>query len=171
VVFAIVRERTKEDSLLQQKISVALKEGPDIKSIYKETLIDIDKKDQLNRVSEKIDPQIDFNNLELVVNFIDKCGYPTFTIWFVIQHSKLRHQKKYINEIEQFAEQGKLHWKFYCMMVDRIRLLEKKPQLYGTQFINYGKDTEKLYEVEDIENVNKRRKQFNMPPLDESVLQ
>ena len=50
----------------------------------------------------------------------------------------------------------------YALMKDRILMDDGKPQIYGTQWHNG-----KLYKLESPENVNKRRKEMGLEPLEQ----
>ncbi|MCG2694491.1 hypothetical protein L6261_00185 [Candidatus Parcubacteria bacterium] len=50
--------------------------------------------------------------------------------------------------------------------IDKIRVAENKPQLYGTQIKKGGDGKIEFFEIEDSDNVNKRRKVMGMESLE-----
>ena len=56
----------------------------------------------------------------------------------------------------------------YANFVDRLRLHQKKKQLYGTGFdLKDGKMI--LSPTEDLKGLEKRRKKIGLPPMSEAV--
>jgi len=56
----------------------------------------------------------------------------------------------------------------YANFVDRLRLHQKKKQLYGTGFdLKDGKMI--LSPTEDLKDLEKRRKKIGLPPMSEAV--
>jgi len=61
--------------------------------------------------------------------------------------------------------------RYYAMMFDRIAVFEDRKQLYGTQLeVNEATNEYKLH-IEDPDNVNKRRAQMNLPPIEDYLAQ
>ncbi len=91
--------------------------------------------------------------------------------FFVIQHSDLNTQKKYISTIKNLCEQKQADWESYALMYDRIQVNENKKQLYGSQ-VRYNTLTHKheLFPIEDEKNVDIRREKVGLEPLTEYLL-
>lgn len=113
----------------------------------------------------------DHRNQELVISIIEKCGMPTLNevtqkhmtaIWVVLQHTTKKYRKKYFPQIEAAVKNGDLSKEQYALMKDRILMDDGKPQLYGSQ-LNNGK----LYELENPETVNERRKEMGMGTIED----
>lgn len=113
----------------------------------------------------------DHRNQELVISIIEKCGIPTLNevtqkemtaIWLGLQHTTKKHRKKYFPQIEKAVKNGDLSKQQYALMKDRILMDEGKPQIYGSQ-IQDGK----LYQLENPETVNERRKKMGMGTIEE----
>ncbi len=113
----------------------------------------------------------DHRNQELVISIIEKCGMPTLkevsqkemnAIWLALQHSNKKIRKKYFPQIEKAVKNGDLSQQQYALMKDRMLMDEGKPQIYGSQ-IKDGK----LYELENPETVNERRKKMGMKPIED----
>ncbi len=113
----------------------------------------------------------DHRNQELVISIIEKCGMPTLNevnqeqmnaIWLGLQHTESKYRIKYFPLIEKAVKNGDLNKEHYALMKDRILMDEGKPQIYGSQ-IKDGK----LYDLEEPETVNKRRKEMGLGPIED----
>jgi len=89
--------------------------------------------------------QTDSTDMQRVRAIIQRYGYPGKTLvgtpaneaaFYVIQHStSIPH---YLPLIKQAADQGELPFRLYAMMLDRQLMHLGKPQVYGTQALNYN---------------------------------
>lgn len=113
----------------------------------------------------------DHRNQELVISIIEKCGMPTLrevnqqqmnAIWLGLQHTEHKYRVKYFPLIEEAVKNGDLSKQQYALMKDRILMGEGKPQIYGSQIKNG-----KLYDLEEPETVNQRRKEMGMEPIED----
>ncbi|MBX2876330.1 MAG: hypothetical protein KTR30_29690 [Saprospiraceae bacterium] len=122
---------------------------------------------------EKYDPRQDYNNLEIVVNILNKCGMPDSpgaakAAFMVVQHNHNIYQKRYIETFRAAAEAGLLAKSSLAMMEDRILTHEGEPQLYGTQVRRSENEEEwQLFELADPERVDQRRANMGLGPLKE----
>ena len=178
VVRIVIREKTPEDELLITKINKKFNEPRDLKTvdIDCEDKINIlqsvfDKDQEMRRGENSIDPEIDHENLEIIVSFIEKCGMPTLEevndvqmagIWAVLQHAPAAYQKKYIPLLEASANNGDIKWSIIALMRDRELMYEGKPQIYGSQ-VSDGE----LYKLFEPAYVNQRRAKIGMEPIEE----
>ena len=89
--------------------------------------------------------QTDSTDMQRVRAIIQRYGYPGKTLvgapaneaaFYVIQHSSSIPQ--YLPLIKQAADQGELPFRLYAMMLDRQLMHLGKPQVYGTQGLNYN---------------------------------
>ena len=178
IVQILVRKKTKDDQKLIFKINQKLNEGPEIQ------LIEVNCDDKVNilqkvferdqgmrRGGNNINPEIDHENLEIIVSFLNKCGMPTLKdvndeqmagIWTILQHAPAKYQSKYIPLLEESAKKGDLKWSVIALMKDRALMYEGKPQIYGSQVSNG-----ELYELFEPEYVNQRRAEIDMEPIEE----
>ncbi|WP_247237817.1 DUF6624 domain-containing protein [Telluribacter sp. SYSU D00476] len=115
-------------------------------------------------------------NLPKIERIIKKYGYPgkslvgeeqSMTAWLVVQHAALAIQEKYLPLIQQAAEQGELDKSCFALLQDRIRVFKGKKQLYGTQVDRSPDGKTAFVPIEDEPNVNKRRAEVGLPPLEE----
>lgn len=120
---------------------------------------------------------VDSVNLQELEKLITQFGWPTRTMvgkrscmaaWLVIQHSELPVQEKYLPMIEKAARDGDLDKSSYALLVDRVRMRKGQRQLYGSQIIRDSSGVA-LYPIEDEENVNRRRLEMGMQPIEEYV--
>lgn len=119
---------------------------------------------------------IDEANSRRISETIDQIGYPTiskvgkeasFSAWLIIQHCpKVDFQKKCL-ELMELAKDD-VDPKNIAYLKDRVLMLSGKKQIYGTQ-LKRNETTKKLelYEVEDKENLNERRKSVGLETIEE----
>ena len=147
-------------------------------SKQEEILSEIYKLDQKMRSGNNIfDPEIDTQNLITIKNLIKKCGMPTLeevnskqmsAIWLVFQHADNDIRKEYFPLLKQAAKNGDIKKSAMALMEDRILMYDGKPQVYGSQVIKDNKtDKWKLYNLENKETVDRRRKEVGLNPLSE----
>jgi len=115
-------------------------------------------------------------NLSDLLKIIDEFGWPKIsdvgslaasTAFFIIQHSDYEIQKKYYSYLEKAVKENEATKKELAYLTDRILVHEGKPQLYGSQRSrNLETGEVKMYPVEDPENLNKRRVEMGMKPID-----
>jgi hypothetical protein len=143
------------------------KKGEILDSVYRS-----DQRIRTTNVSFEQLGKEDHRNQELVISIIEKCGMPSLkevnenqmrAVFLALQHTDKKHRKKYFPLIEEAVKKGDLSKQEFALMKDRILVEEGKPQLYGSQFTTNGK----LHELEDPDNVNERRKEMGMGPLEE----
>jgi hypothetical protein len=140
-----------------------------------ELLQDVYESDQRVRTQKvpfKEVVEVNHENLEIVISFLENCGMPSINevsnqqlgaIWLVLQHSiHPEYTKKYFPNIEKAVNNGDLKKEQYALMKDKILMNEGKPQIYGSQ-IKSGK----LYKLMEPEKVNSRRKEMDMEPIED----
>ena len=113
----------------------------------------------------------DHRNQELIISIIEKCGMPTLNevnqeqmnaIWLGLQHTESKYRIKYFPLIEKAVKNGDLSKEQYALMKDRILMDEGKPQIFGSQIKNG-----KLYDLQEPETVNERRKEMGLEPIED----
>jgi hypothetical protein len=68
--------------------------------------------------------------------------------------------------MKEAVKEGNAKPELFALLVDRIEMLNGRPQIYGSQMqIINGKRV--LYQVIDIKNVNKRRAEVGLESLEE----
>jgi len=129
----------------------------------------------------KLKNTLNKNNVLELEKIIKKYGWPkksvfgaigSGTAFQIIQHSDIKYQKKYLPKIKELCEINEADWQDFALMLDRILVSEKKPQIYGSQ-VNYNKLTKRyeLFPIEDEKNVDERRIKVGLQPLKDYVEQ
>ena len=148
-------------------------------------LLTILDRDQVPRYADLNDPgnpqrkedvaRADAQNIVELEEIIAKVGWPgkslvgtkaSGAVWTILQHSKIETLKKHLDLMTKAAEKGEVDGGLLATSVDRVRLSDGKPQLYGTQF--HEVDGVWVPEaIEDEANVDARRKSVGLGPLAE----
>ena len=185
----IIRKPKREDSLFHKKLTAIIKEAqrPEVKLVdidchsIDKMLARIRFTDQENRTNQVVNESIDFENLTKVVSILEKCGMPTVeevgnngvnTVWLIILHASAKYRTKYFPLFIEAAEKGDLQPKQIAIMEDKIFQDSGKPQVYGSQVI-FNTETGKMevYSLLDPTNVNKRRKEVGLEPIESYMMQ
>jgi hypothetical protein len=148
-------------------------------------LLDMGDRDQVPRYAHIKDPgnpkleeelaRADAQNIAELEVILAKHGWPAKSviglkasgaIWAILQHSKIETLKKHLDLMTRAAERGDIDGGLMATSVDRVRVSEGKPQIYGTQF--HEVDGVWVPEaIEDEANVDARRKEVGLGPLAE----
>jgi hypothetical protein len=120
----------------------------------------------------------DERNRGRLKEIIGEFGFPTRRlvgkdamegIFMMIQHSDgdKEWQKQQLTQIEKAVKQGDMDGQSYAYLYDRIKINGGEKQLYGTQFKNVDliNKTVDLSDTEDIENLDRRRMEVGMMPI------
>jgi uncharacterized protein DUF6624 len=93
-------------------------------------------------------------------------------IWLVIQHAELEKQEKYLPLLKKSVEIGESDGWHLAFLEDRILMRNEKSQIYGSQ-ATWDKTTSKMkiYPIEDVKNVNKRREKIGLESIEEYAKQ
>lgn len=122
--------------------------------------------------------QYDIINIAIIEKLIKEYGWINIektgkkglsTVFLVIQHSNLSTQEKYLPTIKMAVSNGKIPSSDLALLEDRIALAQGKKQMYGSQVTmnNHGEFI--LSPVEDEINLNKRRAEVGLEPIEEYV--
>jgi TonB family protein len=117
----------------------------------------------------------DLANMIEIEKIIKAYGYPGKSLvgkqskvaFIVVQHNDLKAQEKYLPLFIKAANEGELDRSLLPLMIDRVRLANGQPQLFGTQLseIKHSKKVQ-IKPIEDEINVNIRRKAYGLGPLE-----
>ncbi|MBI5538528.1 MAG: hypothetical protein HY951_00580 [Bacteroidia bacterium] len=119
-------------------------------------------------------------NLTKVISILDKYGWlgdnlvgkkGNSALFLVIQHSDLKTQEKYKPMMENAVKNGQASAASFALLTDRIEMGKGKPQIYGSQVQGNRTNGYKLYPIFDEINVNIRRKEVGLQPLEEYLKQ
>jgi len=86
--------------------------------------------------------------------------------WLIVQHCSPPFQEKCLPLLEHAVAAGEASKRDYAFLLDRVRMHQGKPQIYGTQFMN-----SKLWTIEDPDHVDDRRRALGLGPLKEYLKQ
>ncbi|SHL46350.1 DUF6624 domain-containing protein [Flavobacterium saccharophilum] len=135
----------------------------DYMKIYKTPNADKKKIDSIGKLIGKKDSI----NLIRVMKILDERGWvgkdvvgsqANQTLFYVIQHSDLKYQQKYLPMMRDAVKKGNAKAGSLALLEDRVALREGKKQIYGSQVSNHP--TTKIpfvFPLEDPDNVDKRR--------------
>ncbi len=124
--------------------------------------------------------EVDSVNLVKLKWLIDTLGFPTWdrvcsygarSAWLVAQHAHPWFQYGYVKQMRRAVADTNADPSNLAYLEDRLRTGRGLPQLYGTQFTSTGENNRTVWQcpVADIKNVNLRRGQMLMPPLEDYV--
>lgn len=119
--------------------------------------------------------ELDCLNLVRIEEIIEEYGYPGKSLvgkqsevaFLVIQHSDIETQEKYLPILKEAADKGELSWSSLALLIDRIRVRKGEKRIYGSQVRQKEDGTYELFPIEDEPNVNKRRADVGLGPLEE----
>jgi len=124
------------------------------------------------------DDEVDRKNTEGMKKIIEKIGFPTISkvgkvgmrnAWYLIQHADhdVEFQKMCLGLISKLPN-SEVDKTLVAYLEDRVRVNEKRGQLYGTQFTQIG-NQHVPRPIEDEEHVDERRAQMGMGPLADQI--
>lgn len=111
--------------------------------------------------------EIDSFNQRLVISALNKCGWREQyleTIWLIFQHSETEIIAHYYPILKSYSEAGALSKVSIAFMEDRLLMYTGYKQVYGSQLSNG-----QLYNLEDPENVNARRAEVGLGPIEDYI--
>lgn len=183
VAEVVLRRATAQDIALARKIEEAFEEGYPMEIVnvncsnVRGILEGVYDSDQGTRAKGEHNPEIDKENQQVVASIIEHCGFPKVeehgyksvqAAFVVIQHADKRIREKYYPMIVESAGRGDIPRSEVALMEDRILMDRGEKQKYGSQVRKeYGSDEWILYPIQDPENVDKRRAEVGLGPLDD----
>lgn len=121
-------------------------------------------------------------NTEKMKAIVARHGWPTISLvstkgsknaWLIVQHADddLRFQKECLRLILAAYKRNPkdIIPMQIAFLTDRIRVNEKKPQKFGTQFYTNKKGEFTYWPIRDIRNVDKRRAAYAIEPFAEYI--
>jgi hypothetical protein len=130
-------------------------------------------KEEVNKAAK-----VDLKNRTRLKKIVDKYGWPgkslagsdgTAAAAFLVQQARkdLPLQKRCLKLMKE-APKGEVDPGHVAQLTDTVLIADKKKQLYGTGLQAKG-GMLKPYPIEDETNVDKRRAEMGLPPLDDYV--
>jgi hypothetical protein len=119
--------------------------------------------------------EIDGKNTARMQEIIKQYGWPSKTLvssdgahaaWLLVQHADRDRafQKRCLVLLAEAVKKGEATGEQLAYLTDRVRVGEKKPQVYGTQ-LRWVDGKLRPQPIEDEANVDRRRKAVGLPPL------
>jgi hypothetical protein len=122
---------------------------------------------------------IDKENLVIVSKIIDSLGWlgkdvvgdtANDALFAVIQHSNITTMEKYLPVMRKAAAENKASKQNLALLIDRVEVINKRKQIYGSQL--YEKDGKyTLYDVVEPAKLNERRKEMGLGTIEEYLKQ
>ncbi len=115
-------------------------------------------------------------NLRKVQAILDKYGWlgpdeighdGNMTLFLVIQHSYQSVQEKYLPMLREAVKNKKAEPADLALLEDRVLLGQGKKQIYGSQLTIGADGKSRFSPIEDEANVNKRRAEVGLQPIEE----
>jgi len=145
---------------------------------YMKAKVEYYKFDSLE-IMANLESDVDLVNRERLQEIISTHGFPTKklvgdegmeSIFYIIQHADqdTAWQSEQLKFVEKAVKSGDMDGNDYAYLYDRICTNSKRPQRYGTQFKNVDLVAQiaELAETEDLENLDKRRREISLMPID-----
>jgi hypothetical protein len=119
---------------------------------------------------------IDAANTERMKAIVNQYGWPgpdlvgqdgSSAAILLVQHASLDFQKRMLPLVEKAYRSGDLSGQDYALLLDKVRVGEGKPQVYGTQVKEWNGQEPVLRPIEDEANVDKRRAEVGLSTLAE----
>lgn len=133
---------------------------------------------RLDSKEAKTMQQVDATNLAWLKSVIARSGFPTpeqvgiqgvTNAWLLVQHadSDPAFQSHVLGLLEPRAHDGTIRASDYAMLVDRVRINQGKPQLYGSQFVGDAAKPSDMHQspVEDTAHLDERRAHMGLMPM------
>ncbi|WMN11563.1 hypothetical protein QYS49_38865 [Marivirga salinae] len=151
------------------------------KAIEKLTIKSIKLRQQVNPESENEElikemKILDSTLLHKVTLFLNEYGWKSkkeigelanMGLLLAIQHSSTEEMESFKEIVERAYQEDKVEKSSYALYVDRLKVRNGLPQIYGTQFYYDEKSASlRFNEIEDFENVNKRRKKVGLAKIE-----
>lgn len=138
------------------------------------------KRDQMTRStgdSAEFMQYLDSCNMAQLKKIIKTYGWPGISFvgekgnaaaFLVIQHADISIQEKYFPLLKRSVEIGESKKGHLALMEDRILMYRDKKQIYGSQVVwDDITNAWVFYPIEDEKNVNKRRAEIGLEPMEE----
>jgi len=183
-LLAIVKQNKEEAEKDFDKPLVELLDSiHDTEQKYRQQIDEIEKK--FGRESDEMKAHwniicgVDSVNLIIISKILDERGWlgskviggsGNMTLFLVIQHSDSATQVKYLPMMRDAVKNANATGSQLALLEDRVALRQGKKQIYGSQ-IGFDKETDKyiVQDLEDPDNVDKRRAEVGLSPLADYV--
>lgn len=142
----------------------------------KEEILAMVDDDQRMRSGNQWDLAVDKGNTERMKKIISQYGWPGKSLvgdeaangaWLLVQHADhdVEFQKDALRLLREAVAKGEAEKINEAYLVDRIRVKDGQPQVFGTQFYEDENGLFGPRPIEDSQGVEERRKQFGLQPF------
>jgi hypothetical protein len=143
-------------------------------------LLERNEKASAMRMGGAWNDSVDPSNTRFLKEVVQQYGWPkksevgdevATAAWLVIQHTgdDLAFQKECLELLRQAVGNGEASPEHVAYLHDRILIIEKKPQIYGTQLtIKDGAFVS--FPIEDEDTVDERRKKLGLASLSSYII-
>jgi uncharacterized protein DUF6624 len=169
-----------KDETLRQELLQRMQDDQDARKLIGALLtkhkgVDPDEIKKMDLPVVKRMNEIDHKNTDRIKQIVKQFGWPGKSLvgtdganaaWILVQHADHDRpfQKRCLDLIEEAVKKGEATGEQFAYLTDRVRLGEKKKQLYGTQ-LRLVEGKAKPYPIEDEADVDKRRKEVGLSKL------
>ncbi len=159
-----------------ENVRPGVEDSPIAVEIIEMARVDQDMRNNLSP-ERSWDFSIDQNNTARMKEIISDIGWPTISkvgklassmAWLLVQHAD--HDPKFQAECLELLKnvnRDDIDIRNIAYLEDRVRVNTGRPTLYGTQFYNDANGNFGPREIEDIENLDKRREQMGLESFEE----
>jgi hypothetical protein len=164
------------DSILKRQLEQIAIEDQTLRFLLPETIERFGRESKEYKYVWSLIDRQDSISIHKLTKIIDKYGWlgknrvgdeANQAIWLVLQHSKLEVQEKYLPLLRKSVAKGESEGWHLAFLEDRVLMYNEKKQKFGTQAIWDDKlKRNKIYPIENVENVNKRRKALGLEPIE-----
>lgn len=135
--------------------------------IYKEidSLVNLDQEIRSSGIDKNEKVKIDSSNIKRLIEITEKYGWQDKG-WLILWHQRDTYgQDNYVwnffkPHIDEQISKGNMEKDFWVMFEEEKSIRQNKEQIYGMYWNNFDD-----YPIKDINNVDKRRAEFGLPPL------
>ena len=85
--------------------------------------------------------------------------------WLIVQLGDADLQRRALPHLEAAVDHGDAHPSHFACLLDRVRMSEGRPQVYGSQFVVHDDATLSPWPIDDPAQVDQRRFGVGLPPL------
>ncbi len=91
--------------------------------------------------------------------------------WFIMQHAVLEPELREhcVELLRNAVAAGDAPARHLALLTDSVLFGKGEPQIYGCITVGDGNGGAVLWETEDLEHVDERRKEVGLPPLEENM--
>lgn len=172
------RYESRYDRELRGTLKKILNDDQDIRLEYVSAQIMRASDDKMAELTERM-ARTDSINQSKIAAIFDKYGWlgsnkvgdAAPVQFYILQHSPVKMQIKYKSTLQKGVKCGDIQPSQYAEFEDRIAILSKKKQTYGTQILYNDEGKPYVAECINPKKVNDLRRKVGLPPMGEYLEQ